>query len=111
LLGEYLYGTGSASMLCVQFASGDVKWEDRALGAASLCFADGRLYLHGENGEVALVEPSTQGYREKSRFAPPAQPKRLNSMEKSWSYPVVANGRLYLRDHQMLWCYDVKSVQ
>ena len=71
LLGDYLYGTGGAGMLCVQFSSGDVKWEDRALGAASLFFADGRLYLHGENGEVALVEPSTEGYREKSRFAPP----------------------------------------
>jgi len=111
LLGDYLYGTGNAGMLCVQFATGDIKWEERALGAAALCFADGRLYLHGENGEVALVEPSAEGYREKSRFAPPARPKRLSSMEKSWTYPVVANGRLYLRDHQLLWCYDVKSVQ
>ena len=109
LLGDHLYGTGGAGMLCVQFSSGDVKWEDRALGAASLFFADGRLYLHGENGEVALVEPSTEGYREKSRFAPPAQPKRLSSMEKAWTYPVVADGRLYVRDHQLLWCYDVKS--
>ena len=108
LLGDYLYGTGQA-MLCVEFATGTVKWEEWALGPASLCFADARLYLHGENGEVALVEPVPAGYREKGRFSPPNQPQKSNSMEKAWAYPVVANGRLYIRDHQMLWCYDVKS--
>jgi hypothetical protein len=81
------------------------------LGAASLCYADGRLYLHGENGEVALVEPSPKGYREKGRFTPPDQPKRVNEMEKAWTYPVVANGRLYIRDHGMLWCYDVQAAR
>jgi hypothetical protein len=109
LLGDYFYGTGNQGLLCVEFATGNVKWDDRALGAASLCFADGRLYLHGENGEVALVEATPEGYREKGRFAPPDQPKRLGPMEKAWVYPVVANGRLYLRDHQLLWCYDVKD--
>jgi hypothetical protein len=95
-------------MLCVEFATGEVKWEDRALGPASLCFADGRFYLHGENGEVALVEPAPDGYHEKGRFTPPDQPKRSDPMEKAWVYPVVANGQLYLRDHNVLWCYEVK---
>jgi len=108
LLGNYLYGTGQA-MLCVEFATGTVKWEERALGAASLCFAGDRLYLHGENGEVALVEPTPAGYHEKGRFTPPNQPPKSNPMEKAWAYPVVANGRLYIRDHQMLCCYDVNS--
>jgi outer membrane protein assembly factor BamB len=111
LVGDYLYGTGNAGMLCVEFATGNVRWEDRSLGAGSLCLVDGMLYLHGENGEVALIEPSPEGYREKSRFNPPGQPKRINQMEKAWAYPVVANGRLFLRDHQSLWCYDVKTVQ
>src|SRR5439155_15701440 len=55
-VGDYLYGTTAQALLCTEFATGQVKWEDRALGAASLCYADGRLYLHGENGEVSLVE-------------------------------------------------------
>jgi outer membrane protein assembly factor BamB len=110
LLGDYLYGTGNEQFLCLEFASGSIKWNERALGAAALCFADGRLYLHAEKGEVALVEPSPEGYREKGRFSPPDQPKHSNQMEKAWAYPVVANGRLYLRDHQMLWCYDVKAA-
>lgn len=108
-IGESLYGTTGQAMLCVDFATGNVRWEERALGAASFVFADGRLYLHAENGDAGLVEPSPEGYREKGRFTPPNRPKRANDMEKAWTFPVVANGRLYLRDHAMLWCYDVKA--
>ncbi len=107
-VGDFLYGTTAQAMLCVDFKTGQVKWEERALGAASLCFADCRLYLHGENGEAALVEPSADGYRERGRFMPPEPPVHPNNMEKAWAYPVVANGRLYLRDHGCLWCYAVK---
>ena len=110
-VGDCLYGTTGQALLCVDFATGNLKWEDRALGAASLCYVEGRLYLHGENGEVALVEASPDGYHELGRFTPPDQPKRINEMEKAWAYPVVANGRLYLRDHSSLWCYDVKAAR
>jgi len=108
-VGEWLFGTTGEALLCVDFASGEVKWQDRALGAAAICCADGQLYLHGENGEVALVEATAEGYREHGRFAPPTQPKKDNPMEKAWAYPVVANGRLLIRDHDSLWCYNLKS--
>jgi outer membrane protein assembly factor BamB len=108
LVGDYLYGAGRQNLVCADFTSGELKWEESALGPAALCFAGGRLYLHGENGEVGLVEPSPEGYREKGRFTPPNRPKRSEAMEKSWAYPVVAHGRFYLRDHAMLWCYDVR---
>ena len=109
-LGDVLYGTTGEAMVCFAFKSGDIKWQDRALGAASLCYADGRLYLHGENGQVALVEPSAEGYHEKGRFTPPDQPKRLNDLERAWAYPVVADGKLFLRDQGVLWCYDVSAA-
>jgi outer membrane protein assembly factor BamB len=110
-VGDYLYGSAGEALLCIEFATGQVKWEDRAPGAASLCHADGRLYLHSENGDVALVEPAPESYREKGRFTPPDQPKKASEMEKAWAYPVVANGQLYIRDHGMLWCYDVKAAK
>ena len=110
-IGDFLYGTTAQALLCTEFATGQVKWEDRALGAASVCYADGRLYFHGENGDVVLVEPTPETYREKGRFAPPDQPKHSNEMEKAWAYPVVANGQLYIRDHGTLWCYDVKGAR
>lgn len=109
-VGDDLYGTTGQAMLCLEFATGKLKWEERALGAASLCLANGRFYLHGENGEVALVEPSPESYREKGRFSPPGQPAHSSPMEKSWAYPVVAGGRLYVRDHGILWCYDVAAA-
>lgn len=109
LVGPHLYGTTSQALLCIEFATGRVVWEERALGAAALCLADGRLYLHGENGQVALVEPSPEGYRERGRFSPPGRPTRRNPMEKSWAHPVVAGGHLYLRDHGSLWSYDVRA--
>jgi len=110
-LGDYLYGTTGGAMQCLEFSTGTIKWEERALGAASMCYADGRLYLHGENGEVALVEASPDGYHEKGRFSPPGQPTHQNGMEKAWAYPVVANGRLYIRDHANLWSYEVKAAR
>jgi outer membrane protein assembly factor BamB len=106
-VGEYLYGTSAAGLLCLEFTTGTVKWDDRSIGAASLCCADGRLYLHGENGEVALVEATPEAYHEKGRFKPTDPPDRGAS--KAWAYPVVANGRLYIRDIGTLWCYDVKA--
>jgi len=108
-VGPNLFGTTAQALICADFATGKVKWQERALGAASMCFADDRLYLHGENGEVALVEASADGYKEKGRFSPSDQPKHSNQMEKSWAYPVLSNGKLYLRDHGMLLCYDVKA--
>lgn len=108
-LGDVLYGTTGEALVCFDFKSGDIKWQERALGPASLCYADGRLYLHGENGQVALVEPSTDAYHEKGRFTPPNQPKRINEMEKAWAYPVVAGGKMLVRDQSVLWCYDVEA--
>jgi outer membrane protein assembly factor BamB len=110
-VGDYLYGTTGEALLCIEFATGQVKWSERALGAASLCYADGRLYMHGENGEVGLVEPAPDGYHGLGHFAPPDQPARSEAMEKAWAYPVVANGQLYVRDHGMLWCYDVHGAK
>jgi outer membrane protein assembly factor BamB len=111
-IGGNLYGTTGQALICTDFATGKVKWSDRSVGTGSLCCADGCLYIHGENDEVALVEATPEGYREKGRFKLTEQPKRVyGGMEKAWSYPVVANGRLYIRDLNMLWCFDVKETK
>ena len=102
-----LYGTNGQGLLCAVLKTGDIKWQERGVGAGSVCYADGRLYIHGENGEVALVEATPEAYREKGRFAPPEPPKK--GPGKAWAYPVVANGRLYIREMGTVWCYDVKE--
>jgi outer membrane protein assembly factor BamB len=103
----YLYGTNSQGLICAEFATGEVRWQNRSVGAASLLFADGRLYLHGESGEVALVAATPEGYRELGRFTPPDAPAQR--VGKAWAYPVLANGKLLIRDAACLWCYDVQA--
>lgn len=108
LVGDYLYGCGGQALTCVEWKTGEVKWENRSAAPGSLCFAEGRLYLHGEGGEVALIEATPEAYRERGRFTPPALPEHGRG-EKSWAYPAIANGRLYIRDLGSLWCYDLKG--
>ena len=74
------------------------------MGKGSVSAADGHLYVRGENGPIALVEATPDGYKEKGRFD---QPDR--SRERAWPHPVIAGGRLYLRDQDVLLCYDVKA--
>jgi outer membrane protein assembly factor BamB len=104
-VGKYLYGTTGQALVCADFATGTLKWEERSIAPASLCFAVGNLYLHGENGAVALVEANPEGYREKGKFTPPTPADRGNS--KAWAYPVVADGKLYIRDGASVSAYDV----
>ena len=106
-IGDYLYGTGGQTLNCIEFKTGSPRWEERCVGPGSVAFADGRLYVHGENGDVALVEATPEGYREKGKFTPPEQPEKRQN--RAWCYPVIANGRLYVRDLGVLWCYDVKG--
>ena len=111
LVGDYLYGSGQTTLMCVEYKTGRVRWSERSIAPVSLCYADGLLYLHGEEGEVALIEASPEAYTELGRFMPPNRPAPANQMEKSWAYPVIADGKLYIRDKNMLWCYDVKDAK
>jgi outer membrane protein assembly factor BamB len=106
-VGKEIYGTSGRAMFCLDALTGQIRWEEVGIGAASTLFADGLLFLHGENGDVALIEANPQGYRQNGRFTPPELPDRGNS--KSWAYPVLANGKLYIHDLGTLWCYDVKA--
>ena len=69
-----------------------------------MALADGRLYYRTEKGAVLLIEPSPKEYLEHSRFD---QPDR--SELPAWSHPVIANGKLYVRDQDLLFCYNVKA--
>ncbi len=115
LVGEYLYGTDAKNeLVCMNFKTGEVKWHDPSVGsAAALCYADGMLYVRGQGGtgfgpektpQVALVVATPDGYQEKGKFDQPDHGNR-----PAWPHPVVANGRLYLRDQKVLLCYDVKA--
>ena len=104
LLDGYLYGSDEGQLTCLDFKTGKVRWAERKAGKGSIAAADGRLYYRNEGGPVLLVEVNPDKYVEHGRFEP--QPK---SDKPSWPHPVVANGRLYVRDQDHLFCYDVKG--
>jgi outer membrane protein assembly factor BamB len=110
VIDGHLYGTTRQGLICADIVSGEIKWENPSIGVGSVCSADGLLFIHGENGQLALVEATPVEYREKGHFALPGVPERINPRETAWSYPVVSNGRLYVRDKSVLWCYDVKEA-
>ena len=103
LIGDYLYGFSSSILMAVKFDTGEIAWRDRSVGKGSLVYADGRLYCFSERGVVGLVEATPTGYVERGRFRIEA-----GSLE-TWTHPVVAGGRLYLRDQDAIYAYDVRQ--
>ena len=110
VVGAIHYGTTAEGLVAADWATGKVMWQAAGMGGGAILEAENRLYIHGENGEVILAEATPEAYREKGRFIPPERPKRTRTaMEMAWTYPVVANGRLYIRELDSLWCYDVSG--
>lgn len=97
-------GNGGGMLTCLDFQTGDVLWRDRDAPKGALALADGRLYLRDESGPVLLIEPSEKEFIERGRFE---QPDRTDL--PAWARPVIANGKLYLRDQGLLLCYDVRA--
>ncbi len=103
LVGDYLYGFSSSILTAMRFDTGEIAWRDRSVGKGSLVYADGHLYCLSENGVVGLVEATPAGYREKGRF------RITQDSLPTWTHPVVAGGRLYLRDQDTIYAYDVRQ--
>ncbi len=103
LIGGHVYGSDDARLVCLDWKTGAVKWSESKPGKGSIAAADGRLYYRNEGGPVILAEANPAKYVEHGRFTPPK-----GSGKNAWPHPVIANGRLYLRDQHLLYCYDVK---
>jgi outer membrane protein assembly factor BamB len=109
LLDGVLYGTNQEGLTAAEFTTGKLLWQSQG-GPGSIQYADGHFYVHWESSEVSLVEATPEAFREKGRFTPPNPPSVTNGQPKmTWTYPVAANGRLYIRDLGTLWCYDVSA--
>jgi outer membrane protein assembly factor BamB len=113
LVGDYLYGhSDSKGWVCQKFKTGEVVWAERGkLGKGSLTCADGHLICYSEKGgDVVLVKTTPDGWKEDGRFKIPEESKIRAGSGAIWTHPVVANGRLYLRDQDLIFCYDLKSA-
>lgn len=98
------HGPSNGFPVCLRLEDGEMMW-DRTRGAgtgsAAITAADGHLYFRYQNGVVALIEANPDAYRLKGQFEIP------NVRNPSWPHPVIAGGRLYLREQDALHVYDV----
>jgi len=102
LLDGYIYGFSQSVLSCVKFETGELVWRDRSVGKGALTYADGNLYLLGEDNAVGLAKASPEGYQELGRF------KIEDQGWPSWAHPVVSGGRLYIRNQGTLTCYNIR---
>ena len=105
LVDGLLYGSGyrkHKSWVCLDWKTGEIRFESKAVTTSAAVYADGRLYCLAEDGRAALVTPLADQFRIDGEF-------RLitERVRDAWSHPVLLDGRLYLRYHDSLWCYEV----
>ena len=109
LVDGVMYGSGYRQRKhwwCVDWKTGQTKSELKDVYAGSVIFADGRLYCQAEDGYVAMLKITPAGLEVagKFRLAPLG-----GKAPDAWAHPVLLNGRLYLRYHDTLYCYDVRG--
>jgi outer membrane protein assembly factor BamB len=112
LVRDHLFGfSDGKGWICLKLADGEVAWsERRKLPAGALTYAGGRFYCYSENdGTAVLIEPDTTEWKETGRFKIPRQSSQRKPNGRIWTPPVVANGRLYMRDQEQMYCYDVTA--
>ncbi|MGH9790910.1 MAG: PQQ-binding-like beta-propeller repeat protein, partial [Candidatus Acidiferrales bacterium] len=110
LIGDYLYaghGHNRGFPICIEFLTGKVRWggdiRNGGTGSAAVVSADGRLYFRYQNGTVKLIEATPEAYRETGSFDLP------DVRNPSWSHPVVLNGKLYMREQDTLYVFDLRG--
>lgn len=103
LVNGYLYGFNNSILAALEFATGKLMWRHRSVGKGSLVYADGHLVILSEDNVVGLAEANPTAYREKGRFP------IADQGWPSWAHPVVAGGRLYIRNQGTLASYDIRA--
>lgn len=107
LVDGFLYGSGYMGFkgwAAVELATGKPLHTSRDLASGAVIHADGRLYCLSERGEMALLKPAPAAFEAVGRF-----PLLAERKQDAWAHPVICDGRLYLRYHDSLFCYDIKS--
>jgi outer membrane protein assembly factor BamB len=104
-------GGGSNTWVCFDYKKGpdEPEWSKPGPGKGSVTYADGHLYLYGEkSGELIRVKATKDGYQEVGKFAiPKTSEQRKGTQGAVWPHPAIANGKLYLRDYELLYVYEL----
>lgn len=94
-------GQPQADLCCVEAATGKLLWKQDKVGkyhAALLRLGDNKLLLHSDSGELRLIDPDANVYRELAR---------ATICGPTWAHPALSDGRLYVRDEKELICLQL----
>lgn len=112
-LGGKLYGHSDAKKwFCYDYLAGgdDLVWASDKLDKGSITYADGQFYCYGQGkGTLVTIKATDAGWDETGRFTIPETSKLRPGQGLIWAHPVVADGRLYLRDYEKLFVYDIAA--
>jgi outer membrane protein assembly factor BamB len=117
-VGDYIYGHSDKgnNWVCLEFMKDNGEegpeptWRSNKLDKGSIGYADGYLYCYGQSkGECVKIEATSDEWKESGRFTVPKKSKFPRRSGMIWAHPVIANGVLYLRDHEILFAFDVSG--
>jgi outer membrane protein assembly factor BamB len=95
--------------VCLDLMKGEVVWKNDSLEPSSITFADGEFYCYGQQtGTLVRIAASTKGFEERGRLTIPKETTKRSPDGAIWTHPVIANGKLYLRDQELLYCYALQ---
>lgn len=117
LIDDCVYGfSDGGGWTCQDLESGKEKWADKkginqgGLDKGSLTCVGDDLFLFGEgSGNLVRIKATPDGWKDLGRFKIPEETKLRRPSGKFWTHPVVSNGKLYLRDQDLLFCFDVSG--
>jgi outer membrane protein assembly factor BamB/protein-L-isoaspartate O-methyltransferase len=104
-VGSHVFLNAAQGLLCIERETGQPAWE-KQLGRCTYTVADGRLYVRSQKGAMYLAAADPKAYRSFGEFTPP----QGDAKQPAWTFPVVANGHLFVRDFDVLLCYDVRDA-
>lgn len=110
LVDGHIYGySDGPGWICQNLETGEMVWNEKSkLGKGAVAYADGKLYcLEEKTGVLALADASAEGWKEHGRFTLDPQTEQRAIKGKVWTHPVIANGKLYLRDQEIIICYSI----
>lgn len=109
-LNGYFYGghgQNQGFLTCLDEKTGKIMYQDKkpaGKGSAAVVYADGHLYYRYQDGMMVLVKVNPEKDEVISKFKLP-----FESGKESWPHPVICNGKLYIRDMDVLMCFNVKK--
>lgn len=120
IVDGHIYGFHeNARWMCQELETGKIVWGEsgrQLLKAGTVIAADGKLFVVEEDmrkpGQattyVSLLNASPDGMKVLSQFMLPGQSKTRKPSAKVWTHPSLSEGKLYVRDNELLYCYEVK---